>query len=60
MLKYFVIVLALMEAGWMAFDGSRALVTGNYTTPKQGPGPDNWACGLSQSPLSVLIRDQPQ
>jgi uncharacterized membrane protein YphA (DoxX/SURF4 family) len=36
MLKYIVIALALMEAGWMVFDGSHALITGDYITPKQG------------------------
>jgi hypothetical protein len=35
-LKYIVIVLVLMEAGWMAFDGSHALITGHYVTPRQG------------------------
>jgi hypothetical protein len=38
MLKYIVIALALMEAGWMTFDGSHALLTGDYITPKHGPG----------------------
>jgi hypothetical protein len=38
MLKYIVMALALLEAGWMAFDGSRALITGHYTTRSQGPG----------------------
>lgn len=29
--------LALFEAGWMAFDGVRALATGDYVTPSSGP-----------------------
>ncbi len=28
--------LALFEAGWMLFDGSRALIKGDYVTPKSG------------------------
>lgn len=31
-----VAVLAAVQAGWMAFDGVRALVTGDYTTPSSG------------------------
>jgi len=30
--------LALFEAGWMAFDGVRALVTGDYVTPRWRAG----------------------
>ena len=26
-----------MEAGWMVFDGNRALYTGDYVTPASGP-----------------------
>jgi hypothetical protein len=33
-----VLVLVLIEAGWMAFDGSRALIVGEFITPKSGPG----------------------
>jgi hypothetical protein len=28
--------LVLVEAGWMAFDGAHALVTGDYVTPSSG------------------------
>jgi hypothetical protein len=31
-----VIGLALIQAGWMTFDGSRALVVGDYVTPRTG------------------------
>ena len=31
------IVLALIEGGWLAFDGGRALVVGDYVTPGSGP-----------------------
>jgi hypothetical protein len=36
LLRSVVIVLAVFEAGWMAFDGTRALVRGDYVTPKTG------------------------
>lgn len=32
-----VLLLALLEAGWLAFDGSRALIVGDYVTPRSGP-----------------------
>ena len=32
-----ILVLVLIEAGWMAFDGSRALLVGDFITPKTGP-----------------------
>jgi hypothetical protein len=35
--KWVIIVLAILEAGWMAFDGVRALVVGDYVTPQTGP-----------------------
>ena len=31
-----VLLLVLIEAGWMAFDGSRALLVGDFITPKSG------------------------
>ena len=35
-LGWIVLVLALVEGGWLAFDGGHALVTGDYVTPKSG------------------------
>lgn len=35
-LYWVVISLALLEAGWMAFDGTRALTVGDYVTPRSG------------------------
>jgi hypothetical protein len=32
-----VIALALFEAAWMAYDGTRALIRGDYVTPSSGP-----------------------
>ena len=36
-LKWIVVVFALIQGGWLAFDGGRALVVGDYVTPKSGP-----------------------
>lgn len=49
--EYVVAVLAALVSGWMAFDGIRALITGDYVTPKSGPyagqlGP--WASLVAQ------------
>ena len=33
---WIVVVLAVLTASWMVFDGTRALVTGDYTTPATG------------------------
>jgi len=35
-LGWIVLLLAFTEGGWMAFDGGRALVVGDYVTPKSG------------------------
>lgn len=32
-----VMILAAVEAFWMLFDGSRALVVGDFVTPRSGP-----------------------
>ncbi len=34
---WLVLVLAWLEAGWLAFDGAHALTTGDYVTPRSGP-----------------------
>jgi hypothetical protein len=36
-LHWMVAVLTLLRSGWMGFDGVRALVVGDYVTPKTGP-----------------------
>ena len=36
LVRALVIGLAIIEAGWMTFDGSRALVVGDYITPRTG------------------------
>lgn len=35
-LRWVVVALAVIEGGWLAFDGGHALVTGNYVTPSTG------------------------
>ena len=35
-LRWIIIVLALHESGWMALDGTRALIVGDYLTPARG------------------------
>ncbi len=34
---WLVVALVLLNGGWMAFDGGRALLTGDYVTPRTGP-----------------------
>jgi uncharacterized membrane protein YphA (DoxX/SURF4 family) len=36
LIRALVIALALVEAGWMTFDGGRAFVVGDYVTPSTG------------------------
>ena len=35
-LVWIIAALGLMQGGWLAFDGSRALIVGDYVTPKSG------------------------
>jgi hypothetical protein len=35
--RWVIVLLSMAEAGWMAFDGARALVIGDYVTPQSGP-----------------------
>lgn len=61
-LKCLVVLLAVSEAGWMLFDGSRALIVGDYATPQSGErqgqlGP--WATVVSAvglEPRSTLVK----
>jgi hypothetical protein len=48
--RWLIILLCAAEAGWMVFDGGRALIVGDYVTPTSGPhagqlGP--WAGAVS-------------
>lgn len=61
-LGWLVLVMALIEGGWLAFDGGRALVVGDYVTPRSGQyagqlGP--WAKVVSAigiEPRSTLMK----
>jgi hypothetical protein len=35
--RILILLCTFIEAGWMAFDGSRALVVGDFITPSSGP-----------------------
>jgi hypothetical protein len=37
LIRLLVVLLALVEGGWMTFDGTRALTVGDYITPRTGP-----------------------
>lgn len=57
-----VLLLALLEAGWLAFDGGHALVTGDYVTPRAGEyagqlGPwANLVAAVGIEPRSTLMK----
>ncbi len=61
-LGWVVVALALIEGGWLAFDGGRAVLVGDYVTPKSGQhagqlGP--WAKVVSAvgiEPRSTLMK----
>ena len=36
-MRWIVVVLALVGAGWLAFDGAYALISGDSVTPRSGP-----------------------
>jgi len=36
-MNWVIVVLVVLTAGWMLFDGARALITGDYVTPATGP-----------------------
>lgn len=57
-----IIILVTFTAGWMLFDGSRALITGDYTTPGSGEytgqlGPwSNLVKAVGIEPRSTLMK----
>lgn len=61
-LAWIALLCALLEGGWLAFDGVHALVTGDYVTPRSGRfagqlGP--WArlvSALGIEPRSTLMK----
>ena len=36
MVKYVIVIIALLVGSWLLTDGARALATGSYTTPSSG------------------------
>jgi hypothetical protein len=60
--KVIIAGIAFLIGGWLAFDGARAWVTGNYTTAKTGPYAGQlglWSrvvSALGMDPRSQLIK----
>jgi hypothetical protein len=60
--KWTVVALALCQGVWLIFDGSRALITGDYATPTAGPragqlGPwSHLVTALGVNPRSALMK----
>ena len=54
------ILLAIVEGAWMTFDGSRALIVGDYVTPASRPGelgPWHYAVeAIGVGPRSTLMK----
>jgi hypothetical protein len=36
MIRYAILLVAVIIGGWLLFDGTRAMATGSYTTPRSG------------------------
>ena len=59
---WIILIIALQQAGWMAFDGTRALTIGDYVTPKSGQyagqlGPwSKLVSALGLEPRSTLMK----
>ena len=57
-----IVILVAFTAGWMLFDGTRALITGDYTTPSSGEyagqlGPwSNLVRAVGIEPRSTLMK----
>jgi hypothetical protein len=60
--RWVVIALMALEGGWMLFDGSRALIVGDYVTPASGQYADqlgpwsNLAKAVRIEPRSTLMK----
>src|SRR5687768_10361377 len=60
--KWAIIILVGLTAGWMLFDGTRALITGDYVTPSSGEyagqlGPwSNLVQAIGIDPRSTLMK----
>lgn len=61
-LAWLVIMMALIEGGWLAYDGARALILGDYVTPSSGEyagqlGPwTNLVTAIGIEPRSTLMK----
>ncbi len=61
-IRRIIIGLSLLQAFWMTFDGTRALIIGDYLTPKSGPnagrlGPwSGLVTSLGIEPRSTLMK----
>ena len=59
---WFIVILVVFTAGWMLFDGTRALILGDYVTPKSGEyagrlGPwSNLVQAIGIEPRSTLMK----
>jgi len=59
---WIIVILVTFTAGWMLFDGSRALITGDYVTPKSGEYADqlgpwsNLVKAVGIEPRSTLMK----
>jgi hypothetical protein len=57
-----IVLLVAFTAGWMLFDGTRALIVGDYVTPKSGEyagqlGPwSNLVKAIGMEPRSTLMK----
>jgi hypothetical protein len=61
-LKWLIVLIALMNSGYMLYDGTRAVITGDYIRPKTGEyagqlGPWNVLAGkIGIDPMSILMK----
>src|SRR5574342_1422353 len=61
-MNWIVVVLVMLTAGWMLFDGIRALIVGDYVTPRTGQyagqlGPwSNLVKAIGIEPRSTLMK----
>lgn len=61
-IKWIIVLMAVINAGYMTFDGARALITGDYIRPKSGEyagqlGPwTKLAEKIGINPMSTLMK----
>ena len=59
---WIVVLLVLISGGWMGFDGGRALIVGDYVTPKSGKQAgqlgtwSKFVCVVGIDPRSTLMK----